>query len=168
MSIVFARVDSRLFHGQIIESWIPETEASMVIVADDSAVSNPFQKKIMELSAPKDLSLRVEGIDEAVVDLCSERFADERVMLIFASIHDAFEALKKGLKYSEINIGNVGHCQGRHQVTSSLCLNDEDVSALKAIAEMGISVDVRGVPKDKPKALKDILDTYNVSRRRDV
>ncbi|MBE9537337.1 MAG: PTS sugar transporter subunit IIB [Proteobacteria bacterium] len=167
MSIVFARVDSRLFHGQIIESWVPETSTSMVIVADDSAASNPFQKKVMELSAPKGISLRVEGIDEAVADLSSERFAGERVMLIFASLHDAFEAYKKGIRFDEINIGNVGHCQGKRQVTSSICLNDEDVSDLKAIAKTGVSVDVRGVPRDKPKGLQDILEIYEASQRRE-
>jgi PTS system mannose-specific IIB component len=168
MSIVFARVDSRLFHGQIIESWVPETSTSMVIVADDSAASNPFQKKIMELSAPKDISLRVEGIDEVVADLCNERFADERVMLIFASLHNAVDAYKRGIRFDEINIGNVGHCQGRRQVTSSVCLNDEDVSDLKALAEMGVSVDVRCVPRDKPKALQDIFDIYDAFSQEDA
>jgi len=168
MPIVFARVDSRLFHGQIIESWVPETSTSMVIVADDSAASNPFQKKIMELSAPKGISLRVEGIDEAVADLRSGRFAGERIMLIFASLHDAFDACKRGMRFDEINIGNVGHCRGRCQVTPSICLNDEDVSDLKALAGMGVSVDVRCVPRDKPKALQALLDIYDASVRREV
>jgi len=168
MSIVFARVDSRLFHGQIIEGWVPETSTSMVIVVDDSAASNPFQKKIMELSAPKDIRLRVEGIDEAVTDLCGGRFADERIMLIFASLHDAFDACKKGIRFDEINIGNIGHCRGRCQVTPSICLNDEDVSELKALAEMGVSVDVRCVPRDKPKALQALLDIYDASSREEL
>lgn len=165
MSIVFVRVDSRLFHGQIIEGWVPETSTSMVIVADDLAASNPFQKKIMELSAPKDISLRVEGIDEAVADLCGERFADERVMLLFASLQGAIDGYKRGIRFDEINIGNLGHCQGRCQVTPSICLNDEDVIDLKTIVEMGVSVDVRGVPRDKRKTIDVLLDDYYASSR---
>lgn len=165
MSIVFVRVDSRLFHGQIIEGWVPETSTSMVIVADDLAASNPFQKKIMELSAPKDLSLRVEGIDEAVADLCSERFADERVMLLFASLQGAIDAHKRGIRFGEINIGNLGHCQGRCQVTPSICLNDEDVKDLKTIVDLGVSVDVRCVPRDRRKTLHALLETYYASSR---
>lgn len=165
MSIVFVRVDSRLFHGQIIEGWVPETSTSMVIVADDLAASNPFQKKIMELSAPKDISLRVEGIDEAVADLCGERFADERVMLLFASLQGAIDGYKRGIRFDEINIGNLGHCQGRCQVTPSICLNDEDVVDLKTIVEMGVSVDVRGVPRDKRKTIDVLLDDYYASSR---
>lgn len=165
MSIVFVRVDSRLFHGQIIEGWVPETSTSMVIIADDSAASNPFQKKVMELSAPKDISLRVEGIDDAVADLCGERFADERVMLLFASLQGAIDGYKRGIRFDEINIGNLGHCQGRCQVTPSICLNDEDVSDLKTIVEMGVSVDVRCVPRDKRKTIEALLDDYYASSR---
>jgi hypothetical protein len=38
MKIALTRVDSRLVHGQIVESWIPSTRASVLMVANDADV----------------------------------------------------------------------------------------------------------------------------------
>lgn len=164
--IVLARVDSRLIHGQVLEGWIPYTGTSMVIVVDDHVAANPLQKRVMEMAVPEDIKLRIESLDEAVADLTSDRFRDERIMVIFSCPHDAFEAYKRGMKCESINLGNVNYTSGRMQVTPSIALNNEDVEDIKALMEMGVKIDVRGVPRERSKDIEGVIEEYYRLRRR--
>ena len=38
MSLVLTRIDNRLIHGQILESWVPTLKANCIIVANDATV----------------------------------------------------------------------------------------------------------------------------------
>ncbi len=160
MGIVLARVDSRLFHGQVLEGWLPYTGATMVIVADDKAASNPLQKRIMEIAAPDDIKFKVEGIDDAVADLNSDIGSAEKIMILFSCPHDAFEAHKKGIKCNSINIGNINYVSGKKQITPSIALNDDDVRDLKGLVARGVALDVRCVPKEKPSEFDELIDKY--------
>lgn len=166
MSIVLARIDSRLFHGQVIEGWIPETDASVVIVADDMVASNPLQKRVMEMSAPENIRIIVEGVEDAVEDMCGHTFDDERVLLLFSSPHDACSAIKKGLRLLSVNIGNICCAEGRHQLTASIALNEEDVSDLQDLVDMGVSIDIRSIPRDRPEIIDNLFSMYFESCKR--
>ncbi len=161
MAVVLVRVDSRLFHGQVLEGWIPSTGTTMVIVADNLAASNMLQKKVMQMAAPDHLKLRIESIDDAVADIESHQYDEESIMIIFSSTHDAFEAYQKGIRYGSINLGNLSWTSGKKQVTESLALNDGDVEDIKALAALGVDIDVRGVPKGKRTVLNDLLQRYS-------
>ena len=52
MTTLLVRVDDRLIHGQIVETWIPYLSINQIIVADDEVFHNPFKKKIMRMSLP--------------------------------------------------------------------------------------------------------------------
>jgi len=160
MAIVLARVDNRLIHGQVLEGWIPYTGTTMVIVADDKVVANPLQKKVMEMAVPEEIKLKIETIDEAVADINSGLFESEKVMLIFSSPHDVYDACKKGMKCPSVNLGNVHYSAGRLQVTSSIALDDNDVRDIRELIREGISIDVRGVPGEKPKNIEEVIKSY--------
>ncbi len=160
MYVVLVRVDSRLFHGQILEGWIPSTGTTMVIVADDSAASNPFRRKIMETAVPGNVKLRVDTIDEAMADLENVSYAQESIMILFSSPHDALEAYNRGMKYGSINLGNINYASGRVQITPCIALSEEDVEDIRALAEKGIDIDVRGVPCEEPCGVEKLLNSY--------
>lgn len=43
-NIVYARVDDRLVHGQVMTAWVLHTKASKVIIVDDKAAKDSFMK----------------------------------------------------------------------------------------------------------------------------
>ena len=47
--IVYARVDDRLVHGQVMTAWVLHTRASKVIIVDDKAARDSFMKMIMKI-----------------------------------------------------------------------------------------------------------------------
>lgn len=168
MSVVLVRVDSRLFHGQILEGWIPSTGTTMVIVADNNAAANPLQKRVMEMAASENVKIRVESIDDAVDDIEHDRFPRESIMILFSSPHDALEAYQKGIRYQSINLGNLNYTSGREQVTPCIALGDDDVDCLKELAKKGIDIDIRGVPRERPKGIEDLFRNYfKICRSRD-
>ena len=73
MPIVLSRVDSRLIHGQVLAGWIPFTDATMIIVADNIVASNYFQKKVMEVAVPPEITLKVESVEDAEIGRASCR-----------------------------------------------------------------------------------------------
>ncbi|MEJ2068454.1 MAG: PTS sugar transporter subunit IIB, partial [Deltaproteobacteria bacterium] len=52
MGIVLIRVDSRLIHGQILEAWIPFTEAESIVVVNDDVANDLQRRSIMEMAIP--------------------------------------------------------------------------------------------------------------------
>ena len=160
MSIVLARIDSRLVHGQILEGWVPFTGSTMIIVADDRAAVNLFQQKVMKMAVPEYIKLKIESVSEAVDDITNHVYDDERVMVLFSSPHAAYEAFSKGLKCDCINLGNVNYMQGRKQVTSCVALDNDIVNDLRALMEKGVKIDVRGVPRESPLDIDEVIDNY--------
>lgn len=165
MAIVLTRIDSRLIHGQILEGWLPYTEATMIIVADNKAASSPFRKKAMEMALPEDIKLKVENIEEAITDLKNNNLVEERVMVLFSSLHDVLAAVKRGVRAESINLGNVNYETGRIQVTPSVALSEEDIDDLRSLVEMGIRIDVRSVPREKSENIDKLIKHYFKFRR---
>ena len=48
----WARIDNRLIHGQIIETWIPYTGARQLVVANDEMAADILQQEITALAIP--------------------------------------------------------------------------------------------------------------------
>ena len=66
--MTLVRIDNRLIHGQIIETWIPYTGAKIVIVADDALAADDLQQEIMSLAIPQ----TVESIFVSIEGLAAE------------------------------------------------------------------------------------------------
>lgn len=50
--MTFVRIDNRLVHGQIIETWLPFTRARTIVVANDELAADPLRQEIMSLAIP--------------------------------------------------------------------------------------------------------------------
>ena len=48
MSIVLARIDDRLIHGQVMTSWLNYTGANKIIVIDDVTANDSFLTMIIK------------------------------------------------------------------------------------------------------------------------
>ncbi|MBI5445189.1 MAG: PTS sugar transporter subunit IIB, partial [Deltaproteobacteria bacterium] len=48
MSILLARVDSRLVHGQVLEVWVPRLRADAIVAVDRALAGDPFRRRLVE------------------------------------------------------------------------------------------------------------------------
>ena len=148
--MVLVRIDNRLIHGQIIETWLPYTGAQAVVVANDELAHDVLQQEIMALAIPQTVNsffVCVEALSrtlEARVNGDGEDF-----IVLFSNCADAKRAFDAGFGFDILNVGNVHYSPGKKQVSPSVALSDEDESCLRHLNRKGVQLDFRCVPNDQ-------------------
>lgn len=148
--MVFVRIDNRLIHGQIIETWLPYTGAQAVIVANDELAGDVLQQEIMSLAIPQTVVssfVCVEALPLALDDCESGEAGD--AIILFSNCSDAKRAFDAGFDFDILNVGNVHYSPGKKQVSPSVALSDEDESCLRHLNRKGVALDFRCVPNDQ-------------------
>lgn len=145
----WVRIDNRLVHGQIIETWLPYTHAKHIIVANDSVAGDDLQQQIMSLAIPQSVTCSfssVEGLSEKIPTVSGH--GKGSTIIIFSSCADVRRALDAGFKFSSVNIGNIHYGPGKKQISPSVALSSDDESCLHYFKGQGIELDFRCVPND--------------------
>ncbi len=62
--MMWVRIDNRLVHGQIIETWLPYTHAKHIIVVNDAVARDDLQQQIMSLAIPQSVSCSFCSVDD--------------------------------------------------------------------------------------------------------
>jgi PTS system mannose-specific IIB component len=162
MTVVLARVDNRLIHGQVLEGWIPKLKASTVVVVDDSVADDSLQQAIMEIAIPPRIQCKFIRVRDLKGYFDHPAHAGEknteRVMILFSEIRDALEVMLQGVRLLSLNIGNVHYEHGKRRITSSVSLNDQEISWLDEIESRHCGIDIRATPDDPMMSLSELLD----------
>ncbi len=146
MSLVLARIDCRLIHGQVVETWVPHVKANLLIVANDDLASNPVLRSVMELAVPVGIRVRFCRLDEVVAAIAEADRAGDRSILLLSNASDAVKARKDGASFNLLNIGNLHFAEGKVQISPSVFFAPEDFEALRWLRSHGVSVCVKGTP----------------------
>ncbi len=148
--MTLVRIDNRLIHGQIIETWLPYTGARMVIVANDELAHDVLQQEIMSLAIPQTVDSSFVLVEDLAAAVTKARNGNDALdfIILFSSCSDAKRAFDFGFDFSKLNIGNVHYSPGKKQVSPSVALSDEDESCLRQLSKKGIELDFRCVPND--------------------
>lgn len=148
--MTFVRIDNRLIHGQIIETWLPYTGAKTVIVANDELAHDILQQEIMSLAIPqavKSSFVTVDEVPSAMARLGSNS-GDDGAIILFSNCADARRAFDSGFGFHVLNVGNVHYSPGKRQISPSVALSDEDETCLRQLNRQGVELDFRCVPND--------------------
>jgi len=143
----WARVDNRLVHGQIIETWLPFTGAKMLVVANDELAGDVLQQEIMSLAIPSSVSPRFVRVDSAA-EVVGHAWERGEALVLFATCGDARRAFNAGLALEIINIGNVHYGPGKKQICSNVALSVEDEQCLRFFEDKGVQIDFRCLPSE--------------------
>ncbi|MBI5287190.1 MAG: PTS sugar transporter subunit IIB [Deltaproteobacteria bacterium] len=149
MSLVLVRVDDRLLHGQVMETWVPFCKATCVIVANEEASRDRIQRIALESCATEGVAVKVRGLKGLAEDINSGGLAMERIVILVSTLQDAMKVYSEGLRFSSINIGNLHHNGKTRRITPSVYLDKEDEEIVLRFKGLGIEVDVRAVPWDR-------------------
>jgi PTS system mannose-specific IIB component len=156
--VALVRIDNRLVHGQVLEAWLPALDAHGILVADDEAAGNVLARSAMALAIPPGVNFEVLRV-QAAADLLrpgGKGPQAPRTLLLLRDVRDAVTLHKAGVPMPQLNLGNVHFGTGRKQVSASVFLNAEELSALDKLADGGTQVEVRAVPSEKPVPLADL------------
>ena len=163
--IALVRVDNRLLHGQILETWIPRLGVTEVVVADDEAAASDLARAAMTLCVPPDLPVRVLPVkDVPWAELAARRRGRARAA---SATSPALAAARAGglspALAPRVNLGNVHFGPGRRPVTPSVFLAAPELDALRDLAAAGFELEARAIPSEPPAGLADIERRYGAA-----
>jgi PTS system N-acetylgalactosamine-specific IIB component len=163
--ITAVRVDNRLLHGQVLETWIPRLGVAEVVVADDEAAASPLARAAMTLCVPADIPVRVLPLAQA--DFAALAEAPTRVLVLVRDVASLAAAARAGLtpaRAHRLNLCNVHFSPGRRAVTPSVFLTAEELAELERLASAGFEVEASALPTDTPAGLAELARKYAAAR----
>lgn len=154
MSIVQLRVDNRLVHGQVTVGWVNLLNANRIVVADDDAAQDEFERDFLRMSA-RDVDTSVLTVSDAVADLVRDH-PGANTLVVVRSIENCAALLDGGVRVEQINIGNQAPTPGTKykMVTRTIAVTEEQIPLYERIFRdhEGIVV-CKMLPSDKPRDL---------------
>lgn len=156
-NIIFARVDDRLIHGQVVTEVVPTHRINHIIIVDDVTASDPMQGRILKALAPSGVQVSVHSIESGTENLKKDFNAKERV-LVLAKNPIAFKKLSdNGIEFKEVNIGGMGTRDDRSVLIKNVGANEEERSAIRELIDRNIHVYYQLVPEQKLYELDELV-----------
>jgi mannose/fructose/N-acetylgalactosamine-specific phosphotransferase system component IIB len=146
MSIIIARVDERLIHGQVATAWIKRYPVDTVAVVDDASASDQLRKMLLEMALSGTAECKVTNLSEAPSVL--KALLKRRVFLVASSPSVILSLLKAGVSIPHINIGGMYAKEGRKQYFRTVFLTDVEKAEILELKKYPCSVEYRAVPQD--------------------
>ena len=156
MAIELIRIDDRLIHGQVATQWMKNYNIEQVVVVNDLAAKDKLQQTILEMAAPAGIRVMIYGVEE-FVDVYNSVEIKRRTLLLFSNPVELLACIKGGFKTETINIGGIKFGPGKRKLAKAVSVSPEEEAALKEILELGIELEVRMMPVEKPLYIKDLL-----------
>lgn len=158
MSIVLARVDNRLIHGQVLEAWVPHVHADCIMVANDRVAEVPLQKALMEAAVPSGIRVVIGSIEMIAGELSHPGWENSRILLLFETSYDALVGHRSGMQFAELNLGNMHAETGKVRFSCTIALGDEDIRNLHSLeTEEGVSITCQCIPADRGRSWRKLL-----------
>ena len=152
---MWVRVDNRLVHGQVIEGWLPYTQATQLVVVNDELAGDFLRQQIMSLAVPREIDVHFACLRDAASVV---RGLSGEVFVLLETLQDAVAVAESGVAYDVLNIGNLHYAPGKRQVLPHVALSEEDSAALRAAVTVhGMRLDFRAVPTQGVKVEQDDL-----------
>ena len=154
MPIVFARVDDRLIHGQVVQAWLPELNIDEVLIPCPKARESRINTQLLRLSLPFEYDLTILEPARCVAYMAASA---KRILLLMSSLQDLQPLLEDGLQIQSVNIGGMHFKEGARKVDEHVFLDERDERTLRILNDLGIAVETRAVPSSKSLTVKEIL-----------
>jgi PTS system mannose-specific IIB component len=159
--IALVRVDNRLLHGQILETWVPKLRIDEIVVADDDAAGSDLARAAMTLCVPPELPARIQPVAE--VEWTRLAAGPRRILVLVRDVPALAAAHAAGLApalAARVNLGNLHFSAGRRPVTPSVFLADADLQALRRLEADGFEIEARAIPSEHPAGMGEIERRY--------
>ncbi|ECU9384903.1 PTS system mannose/fructose/N-acetylgalactosamine-transporter subunit IIB [Salmonella enterica subsp. enterica serovar Newport] len=155
-NIVLVRIDERLLHGQIRITWGKYSGANTIIVANDEIASNPVLQAPFKGAAGGEYVVLFRTIEHLISSIHK---ADERrrILILCKNPTDVARLVKGGVKFGEVNVGNMHHHPGRVQIDKNVSVSVNDIEAFKIIKKNGIESYIQHMPESSRKNIFDCV-----------
>lgn len=120
--ICMTRADFRMIHGQVASVWIPHYSATKVVIIDDTTSKDTFVQQILTFAAPKGTSVEFYNVEDGVAKYKEDQFGNGKIIVIFRSIEQAYQAYMQGFEFESINVGQTPRESNQVHDGNSICV----------------------------------------------
>ncbi|WP_422445632.1 PTS system mannose/fructose/N-acetylgalactosamine-transporter subunit IIB [Thermoanaerobacterium sp. DL9XJH110] len=156
VDIRLVRIDDRLIHGQITSAWISDLGVDTIVVADDRTVKDDLQKMMLKMATPPNMNLKIFGVEEAASYLKDPGNSGRALVLVKGAMQ-ALTLIEKGIAVKYVNVGNLSMDPKKKNIYKSIWVGEDDIAHFKKINSLGIELEVRVVPNDRPIPLFSLI-----------
>lgn len=139
MEIVFARLDERLVHGQVMTSWAKYFQIKKIIICDDDLVKDSFTCEVLSLAAPSGVVVVVKNVEDTLKQIASDD-TFTKTMLLFKNLKYVLSLVEGGFDLKRINIGNMGSSPSRNELNRRVFMSTDEKEIVKKIQDKGIDI----------------------------
>lgn len=147
MAFILVRIDDRLIHGQVSVAWGTWLECDRIILVNDEVARTPWKRDLYAGTDTLGTAVSVLAGDDFLKGVGADTWACERAIVVVESPRDLAGLLKGGLRIEEANVGGMHHAPGKREVLPYVYVDDDDVSAMREIVELGVRLTARDVPQ---------------------
>lgn len=149
-NIVLARIDNRLVHGQVGNSWVGASQANLIIVADDECVNDDIQKSLMKMTADSaGVGIRFFTLEKTIeiIGKASER---QKIFIICRTPENMKKLIDGGVPIKFVNVGNMHASPGKRVYQEAhVYVDDKDMADFEEIKKKVDDVYIQIAPGDK-------------------
>lgn len=158
MSIVLARIDDRLIHGQVMTAWVSFVGGKEILIVDDKVAKDPFLSAVITGAAPKHLKATAVTIEQATKELTEQKDNSDKKYILLAKGPETFQALiNNGIEIPEINLGGMGSKQERTKLYKNIAASADERKTFKDLLDSGVNVYIQVVPNMEKAELAKYL-----------
>jgi mannose/fructose/N-acetylgalactosamine-specific phosphotransferase system component IIB len=150
VSLVLARVDDRLIHGQVVVGWGKALGIRYIVLVDDKVRASEWEQDLYRMGVPPDVDVTFASAAEAGEQLAQWQ-ADRRPgILLTANVETMAALCANGGPIRRVNVGGVHHRPGRSERLRYVYLTDAEAALLRDLAARGVEVTAQDVPTARP------------------
>lgn len=158
MTIVHARVDERLIHGQVATVWTNSIGATRIMVVNDAVVKDQLQISVLKMAKPVGVKLSILSKRKAIEKILSGNYDEEKVFLITKDIADMAELIDGGVPLTSFNVGNMSQKEGSRPIKKSVALTPDDIATLRRLNEQGITITAQMIPSESDESILKMIN----------
>ncbi len=155
--IVYARIDDRLIHGQVMTHWLAHVEGNRIVIVDDGVAKDDFMASIITAAAPKEIKTEVLSVADAITKLTTPSSDNGRIVLLAKGPETYCELLKGGVPLKEVCLGGLGFKSGREKLYQNITASPAERLSLKELIDGGVDVYIQVVPNSERVDLKTLI-----------
>ena len=157
LNVVFARIDDRLIHGQVMTAWLQFTRANRIVIVDDGVAKDKFIKSVLTMSIPPGIKLDICDVENGAKLLNGEPNGKDKIIVLAKHPNSIYGLLEKEVLLKTLNIGGMGANVGRKKLYKNISASPEELETYKKIMAKGIAVSIQIIPDDSETPLNKII-----------
>lgn len=157
MTIVVARIDDRLVHGQVVIGWCRPLEITRILLVDDTVAQSEFEQDLYRLAVPSGIAIEFLTGATAPARLDGAAADRERSLVLTGSVESMVDLQRARPRLIQsVNLGGVHDRPGRVERLRYLYLSGPELEELARVAETGVSVTAQDLPTSRPVPLEEL------------